>query len=81
MYFMINNEKLGNYMKIWEKVTNIINKKYSCGGSPALESQTGHQSKQILITITIKKISSIDIFILKIQQILGSHELTSHGNF
>ena len=81
MYFMINDEKLGNYMKIWEKVTNIINKKYSCGGSPALESQTGYQSKQILITITIKKISSIDIFILKIQQILGSHELTSHGNF
>ena len=73
MYFMINDEKLGNYMKIWEKVTNIINKKYSCGGSPALESQTGYQSKQILITI--------DIFTLKIQQILGSHELTSHGNF
>ena len=52
---MINDEKLGNYMKIWEKVTNIINKKYSCGGSPALESQRGHQSKKILITITIKK--------------------------
>ena len=33
------------------------------------------------ITISIQKISSIHIFILKMQQILGSPELTGHNHF
>ena len=38
-------------------------------------------TKNYCITISIKKISSIHKVIIKIQQILGSHELKSHGQF
>ena len=38
-------------------------------------------AKTNCITISIEKISSFQKFILKIQQILGSHELKSHGIF
>ena len=37
-------------------------------------------TKNYCITISIQKISSIHKFILKMQQILGSHE-PSHGHF
>ena len=39
------------------------------------------QTKNYCITNSIQKISSIHIFILKIQQILESHELKGYGNF
>ena len=57
-------------------IKKINNKKYNCGGSPAFKSLTKNW-----ITISILKISSIHKFILKMQQILGSHELTGHGHF
>ena len=37
--------------------------------------------KNYCITISIQKISSIHKFILKIQQIFGSHELKDYGHF
>ena len=37
--------------------------------------------KNCCIAISIQKASLIDKFILKMLQILGSHELTSHGHF
>ena len=58
-------------------------KKYNCSRPPAFKSQReGYQSNQnYCITISIKKISSIHKFILKVQQILGFHELKSNGHF
>ena len=38
-------------------------------------------TKNYCITISIQKLSSIHKLILKVQLILGSHELKSHGNF
>ena len=38
-------------------------------------------TKNYCITIRIQKISSIHKLILKIQQVLGSHELEGHGHF
>ena len=38
-------------------------------------------TKNYCITIGIKKISSIHKYILKKQQILGSHELMGHNHF
>ena len=38
-------------------------------------------TKNYCITISIQKISSIHIFTFKVQQLLGSHELKSHGHF
>ena len=38
-------------------------------------------TKNYCITFSIQKISSIHKFILKIQQILGSHELKGHCHF
>ena len=39
------------------------------------------QTKNYCITISMQKISSIHKLILKIQQILGSHQLKSHAHF
>ena len=55
------------------------NKKYNCGGPLAFKSW--REYKNYCITISIQKISSIHKIILKVQQILGYHELTSHGHF
>ena len=38
-------------------------------------------TKNYCITVSIQKISSIHKLILKIQQILGSHELHGHAHF
>ena len=57
--------------------------KYNCSESPhyKVEEQDISLTKNYCITMSIKKISSIHRFILKIQQILGSHELDSNGHF
>ena len=53
-------------------------KKYICSGSRAFKSQrVGCQT----ITISIQKIILIHKFILKVQQILGSHKLKSYVYF
>ena len=57
-------------------------KKYNYGGPPAFKSRRRYQSnKNYCIAISIQKFSSIHKFILKMKQILGSHELTGHGHF
>ena len=59
------------------------NKKYNCSGPPVIKNQrVGYQSNQKLLHhYQHSKINSIHKFILKIQQILGSHELKGHGHF
>ena len=58
------------------------NKKYNCNRPLAFKSQRGyHVPKNYSINISIQKLSSIHIFTLKMQLILLSHELTSHGYF
>ena len=72
------------YMGIWNVITYIYKKTYSCSGPPAFKSQrVGYQFNQKFLYHGqhSKKISSIYKFILKVQQILGSHELKSHGRF
>ena len=63
----------------WEKMPHYNhNKKYICSGSRAFKSQrVGCQT----ITISIQKIILIHKFILKVQQILGSHKLKSYVYF
>ena len=56
--------------------------KYNCIGPPVFKSQRyreGYQSnKKLFHTISMQKISSIYKFNLKIQHILGSHDLRCH---
>ena len=57
--------------------------KYNCCGPPAFESQrVGYQFNQkSLITISIQNTYSIHKFILKIQEILKSHEQKGQSHF
>ena len=57
--------------------------KYNCRGLTKFKSQKlGYQFNQnYCIAISIQKISSIHKLFLKIQLILGSHELKRHGYF
>ena len=74
---------------IWRHAVNLQNniKKTTRSKTPVDPQHLKFKEKDIslnknyCITISIQKISSIDIFILKIQQILGSHELKGHGHF
>ena len=54
------------------------NRRYNCSGCPALDIIL---TKNYCITISIQKIISIHKFILKIKQIIGSHELKGDGHF
>ena len=65
-----------------QKVKWTWNKKYNCRGPPAFTCQrVGYQPNQNLLHHYQHSKNLIHKFILKIQQILGSHELKGHGNF
>ena len=82
------SERLFLIKQMWEddikSVATIVgtyfrhNKRYNCSGCPALDIIL---TKNYCITISIQKIISIHKFILRIQQILGSHQLKGHGHF
>ena len=77
-YKNLSEEEKENIIK-WEKMPHYNHKKkYICSGSRAFKSQrVGCQT----ITISIQKIILIHKFILKVQQILGSHKLKSYVYF
>ena len=87
------NSKLKNIFQIktiFALLKCFSNKKYNCCGPLAFKSQRyRYQSKQKIIASLPafyhyqdfqQKIFSIHKFILKIQQILGSHELKGYGH-
>ena len=58
---------------------NVLSSKYTCSGPPAFKTQrVGYQSSQKSLH---HYQHSTNNFILKIQQILGSHELKGHCHF
>ena len=65
------------------EVSLIFNKMFNWSGPPKFQTKReGYQcNKNYCSTIRNKKISTIHKFTLKVQQILGSHELKGHGQF
>ena len=65
------------------EVSLIFNKMFNWSGPPKFQTKReGYQcNKNYWSTIRNKKISTIHKFTLKVQQILGSHELKGHGQF